>query len=393
MKIYKVGGAVRDELLGLKPTDNDWVVVGSTPKQMLSMGYKQVGKDFPVFIHPVTKEEYALARTEKSLGLGHRDFKFNFDSTVTLEEDLSRRDITINAIAKDENDKLIDPFGGIDDIKKKKIRHVSDAFKEDPLRIFRVARFMHKLKSYRFEIQNETMNIMRDMTGDITHLSPERIWNETEKALNYHNTAAKYFYTLYEIFYATPFYQKVIMPNSSLLILSGALYQKDEIFHYWEVPSNFDSQLILNNGLRSPESWWSLVSLLADDPNWLNEKLRVPKSFKKMSEHVLFFRRSYFKKYHYFDFNQKINNLFACMEKIQPCKDVEYATDVVLLASHNILSKYQLLEWPNFILEYSKITPSDEEKKLESDKIVKILKKRKIELIEKYLLRDRKEIK
>ena len=387
MKIYKVGGAVRDELLGLEPTDNDWVVVGSTPKQMLSMGYKQVGKDFPVFLHPDTKEEYALARTEKSIGLGHRDFKFNFDSTVTLEEDLSRRDITINAIAKDENDKLIDPFGGLDDIKKKKIRHVSDAFKEDPLRIFRVARFMHKLKSFRFEIQNETMNIMRDMTGDITHLSPERIWNETEKALNYHNTAAEYFYTLYEIFYNTPFYRNVIMPNSKLLILSGALDQEKEIFHYWEVP-NHTGKLILNDGLRSPESWWCLVSLLADDPNWLNEKLRVPKSFKKMSEHVLFFRRSYFKKYHYFDFNQKIDNLFACMEKIQPCKDVEYATDVVLLASHNILGKYQLLEWPNFILEYSKITPSDEEKKLESDKIVKILKKRKMKLIEKYLLRN-----
>ncbi len=392
MKIYKVGGAVRDELLGLKPTDNDWVVVGSTPKQMLSMGYKQVGKDFPVFLHPDTKEEYALARTEKTIGLGHRDFKFNFDSTVTLEEDLSRRDITINAIAKDENDKLIDPFGGLDDIKKKKIRHVSDAFKDDPLRIFRAARFVHKLKSFRFEIQDETMNIMQDMTGDITHLSPERIWNETEKALNYHNTAAEYFYTLYEIFYDTPFYRNVIMPNSKLLISSGALYQKDELFHYWEVPSNFDSQLILNDGLRSPESWWSLVSLLAINPYWLNEKLRVPKSFSKMSEHVLFFR-SYFENYHNFDFHQKIDNLFTCMEKIQSCKDAEYATDIVFLASHNILSKYQLSEWPNFILEYSNITPSNEEKKLESDKIVKILKKRKIELIEKYLLRNHQEIK
>ena len=187
MKIYKVGGAVRDELLGLEPTDNDWVVVGSTPKQMLSLGYKQVGKDFPVFLHPETKEEYALARIERSTGPGHTAFNFSYSPNVTLEEDLSRRDITINAIAKDMTDgSFIDPYNGRDDIKNKIIKHVSESFIEDPLRIFRVARFYTKFDS-KFEIDRVLESMMVDMFPDIIHLSGERIWKETEKALNYKN--------------------------------------------------------------------------------------------------------------------------------------------------------------------------------------------------------------
>ena len=152
MKIYLVGGAVRDKLLGIPVKDRDWVVVGSSPDEMKEKGFKQVGKDFPVFIDPKTGEEYALARTERKSGHGYTGFEFDTNSNVTLEEDLARRDLTINAIAQDEDGNLIDPFNGQEDIKNKKLRHVSDAFSEDPLRVLRVARFyskFHDLKTVR----------------------------------------------------------------------------------------------------------------------------------------------------------------------------------------------------------------------------------------------------
>ena len=141
MKIYQVGGSIRDELLGQTPKDKDWLVVGSSPEEMINKGFKPIGKDFPVFIHPDSKEEYALARTEKKSGYGYKGFTFYFGKDVTLEEDLSRRDLTINAIARDKDNNLIDPFDGIKDIESKTFRHVSDAFLEDPLRAIRIARF------------------------------------------------------------------------------------------------------------------------------------------------------------------------------------------------------------------------------------------------------------
>ena len=152
MKIYLVGGAVRDTLLGIEVKERDWVVVGATPESMIELGYKQVGSDFPVFIHPDTKEEYALARTERKSGTGHKSFSFNTKTNVTLEEDLKRRDLTINAIAKTREGDLIDPFDGQKDLKNKILRQVSDAFKEDPLRVFRVARFSAKLKHLGFSV-------------------------------------------------------------------------------------------------------------------------------------------------------------------------------------------------------------------------------------------------
>ena len=187
MRIYKVGGAVRDQLLGLESMDNDWVVVGSTPKEMLSMGYTQVGKDFPVFLHPETKEEYALARKERSIGPGHTAFNFSYSPNVTLEEDLSRRDITINAIAMDDSGNLIDPFNGKDDLKNKTIRHVSDAFIEDPLRVLRVARFYSKLAPLGFKIEQSTETLLTDLIPSIVHLPGERIWQEIQKVLNSKN--------------------------------------------------------------------------------------------------------------------------------------------------------------------------------------------------------------
>lgn len=183
MKIYLVGGAVRDKLLGLTPTERDWVVVGSSPQEMLAMGFKQVGKDFPVFLHPDTKEEYALARMERSTGRRYQDFKFNFDSKVTLEEDLIRRDLTINAIAEDEAGNLIDPCHGVQDLRDGKLRAVSSAFAEDPVRVLRLAKFAARFLN--FHVTQDTQKLLQEMVtaGELDYLVPERIWQETKNAL------------------------------------------------------------------------------------------------------------------------------------------------------------------------------------------------------------------
>ena len=199
MKIYEVGGAVRDALLKTKAKDKDWVVVGSSPEEMIQKGFKPIGKHFPVFLHPSTKEEYALARTERKTGHGYHGFNFYYGAEVTLEEDLSRRDFTINAIAKDSNGKLIDPFNGIADIKNKNFRHVSDAFSEDPLRAIRLARFKTYDHLKDFKVVEETKELLNTIInlGEISSLSKNRIWMETERALLSNNPSI-YFETLVE---------------------------------------------------------------------------------------------------------------------------------------------------------------------------------------------------
>ncbi len=185
MNIYLVGGAVRDQLLDYPHNEKDWVVVGATPDDMIARGYQQVGKDFPVFLHPETKEEYALARTERKTAPGYKGFEVHADVDVTLEDDLMRRDLTINAIARDENGNIMDPFNGIQDIHDRILRHVSPAFSEDPVRILRVARFAARYLHLGFIVADETMQLMKDMVaaGEVDALVPERIWQEMEKAL------------------------------------------------------------------------------------------------------------------------------------------------------------------------------------------------------------------
>ena len=185
MDIYLVGGAVRDKLLGRPVVDRDWVVVGATPDDMLAAGYKPVGKDFPVFLHGDTKEEYALARTERKTGRGYHGFAFHADPGVTVEQDLERRDLTINAIAEADDGHLVDPFGGVRDIETRTLRHVSPAFAEDPVRLLRVARFAARYAPLGFTVADETMALMRRMVddGEIDHLVAERVWAETRKAL------------------------------------------------------------------------------------------------------------------------------------------------------------------------------------------------------------------
>ena len=185
METYRVGGAVRDTLLGHPFVETDWVVVGSTPEAMISNGYTQVGRDFPVFLHPDTKEEYALARTERKSGPGYHGFVVHADPSVTLEQDLQRRDLTINAMAMDEAGEVIDPYGGQRDLEVKLLRHVSPHFVEDPLRVLRVARFASRYHHLGFTIAPETMALMGEIVsaGELSHLSTERIWVETQKAL------------------------------------------------------------------------------------------------------------------------------------------------------------------------------------------------------------------
>lgn len=185
MEIYLVGGAVRDKLLGLEVKDRDYVVVGSTPEEMVSLGYKPVGADFPVFLHPDSKEEYALARTERKSGHGYKGFTVYSAADVTLEEDLMRRDLTINAMAEDRNGNLIDLFHGKDDLENGFLRHVSEAFREDPVRILRIARFAARFAKWGFRVAHGTHDLMQQMVedGEVDHLVPERVWSETERAL------------------------------------------------------------------------------------------------------------------------------------------------------------------------------------------------------------------
>ncbi len=199
MDTYLVGGAVRDELLGLEPHERDWVVVGSTPEEMTRQGYRPVGKDFPVFLHPQSNEEYALARTERKSGRGYKGFEVYADPDVTLEQDLARRDLTINAIAKRPDGSLIDPFDGRVDLEQRLLRHVSPAFVEDPLRILRVARFAARFHHLGFTVADDTMLLMQTMVaaGEVVELVPERVWQETEKALATANPEV-YFAVLHE---------------------------------------------------------------------------------------------------------------------------------------------------------------------------------------------------
>ncbi len=192
IRTYLVGGAVRDRLLGLPPGERDWVVVGATPDDLRAQGFLPVGRDFPVFLHPETKEEYALARTERKTAPGYHGFAFHADPSVTLEQDLLRRDLTVNAMAEDGSGALIDPYGGQRDLAARVLRHVSPAFAEDPVRILRVARFYSRFRPLGFGVAEETLALMRQITaaGEVDALQPERVWQETRRALMQDDPAA-----------------------------------------------------------------------------------------------------------------------------------------------------------------------------------------------------------
>lgn len=195
MKIYLVGGAVRDRLLGLAVNERDWVVLDANEQQMLDLGYRKVDAPFPVYLHPETKEEYALARVERKQGRGYQGFVWEVGGAVTLEDDLLRRDLTINAMAEDEKGEVVDPWGGRQDLENRLLRHVSPAFAEDPLRVLRVARFAARFAPLGFSVADDTLQLMHSLVGELDALPAERIWRETQRALEYQD-ASEYFQVL-----------------------------------------------------------------------------------------------------------------------------------------------------------------------------------------------------
>ncbi|BBA35463.1 tRNA nucleotidyltransferase [Methylocaldum marinum] len=302
MKTYLVGGAVRDTLLGRPVEERDWVVVGETPESMIAQGFKPVGKDFPVFLHPKTREEYALARTERKTAPGYRGFVVHAEPDVTLEQDLLRRDLTINAMALDGDGRLIDPYGGMRDLKNRILRHVSPAFGEDPVRILRVARFAARFATLGFRIAEDTFDLMRDMVaaGEVDALVPERVWAEMARALS--EAVPRAFF-------------EVLRACGALARLCPEI---DRLFgipqpaeHHPEIDTGLHTLLVLDQAARlspdpvvrfaalthdlgkglTPEALWprhhgheeagldALVSLC--------QRLRVPNAYRKLAEKVM----------------------------------------------------------------------------------------------------------
>jgi len=246
MEIYLVGGAVRDALLNLPVHERDWLVIGATPDDMVAKGFTAVGKDFPVFLHPETNEEYALARTERKNGRGYKGFIFHTSPDITIEEDLRRRDLTVNAMAQNANGEIIDPFGGQQDLEKKILRHVSDAFAEDPLRLLRVARFAARFHHLGFTIAPETIVLMQQLVakGEAGYLVAERIWQETKKALNEKNP---------EIFF------EVLRTCGALAIIMPEI---DKLFG---VPQRKDYHPEIDTGVHTLLSLQQAAHLSSDD--------------------------------------------------------------------------------------------------------------------------------
>ena len=263
MNVYLVGGAVRDELIGRKIKEKDWVVVGSTEEDLLAKSFKKINSKFPVFLHPETKEEYALARKEKKVSPGHQGFKFIFDPSVTIEEDLKRRDFTMNAIAKKDNGELIDPFAGVADINNKLIKHVSEFFTEDPLRVFRCARFAATLKSFGFKVSDETIKLMQTKFSkdEFLSLSAERVWTETQKALISEH------------------------PEEYFSILDKA-----DCLHYFFDLRDINEVVQLLENIKKKYvgdvERWAAINSLSIDQKKTNDLLKIPKKFSKLSEKI-----------------------------------------------------------------------------------------------------------
>ena len=279
MKIYRVGGAVRDRLLGLPVKDIDWVVVGATVEEMLAQGYRQVGRDFPVFLHPDSREEYALARTERKQGRGYTGFQVYASPDITLEEDLERRDLTINAMAEDEQGNLIDPFKGQEDLEQGLLRHVSSAFEEDPLRVLRSARFAARFHSLGFRVADETQALMRQLShsGELDHLIPERVWQETSRALMEDSP---------QVFF------KVLQACDALAVLFPELHA---LFAVHDVSQDLDrgehSLRVLEQSVslseHLPVRFAALCHALGSQLAALCQRLRVPKDCQQMAALVI----------------------------------------------------------------------------------------------------------
>lgn len=265
MEIYLVGGAVRDQLLGLPIKERDWVVVGATVDEMLKLRYRQVGKDFPVFLHPNTNEEYALARKERKTGPGYTGFDFDTSEAVTLEEDLLRRDLTINAIALKPDGTFVDPFHGKQDLEKKLLRHVSSAFVEDPVRILRAARFAARFAEFGFTVAPDTMALMKSMvqSGEVNALVSERVWKELEKALLEKNPE-EFFLVLDECHALKVLFPSVTLKQMPVLKKAVSLSEDPEVrFAALTHTLAIDEIKILCDRFRVPNAYRELAQLVS----------------------------------------------------------------------------------------------------------------------------------
>ncbi len=267
MEIYLVGGAVRDELLGIadNQTEKDYVVVGGSIEEMKSLGYRQVGKDFPVFLHPKTHEEYALARTERKIGSGYTGFAFDISTKVSLEEDLSRRDLTINAIAKNSEGELIDPYKGTDDIESKTLRHISEAFKEDPVRVLRVARFTSRFFPFGFTIAEETKQLMSEIvaSGEIDALVQERVFKELSLSLSYDKPAV-FFDVLLECGAYQRLFPMLDTTKRGILYIADLQDTSEMVrFALWLYQQEVSSIQSLCTQLKCPKEYQQLAELSA----------------------------------------------------------------------------------------------------------------------------------
>ena len=296
MKVFQVGGSVRDELLGVEPKDRDWVVVNSSPEEMEEKGFRPIGKDFPVFLHPETNEEYALARTERKSGVGYKGFEFYFDSSVTLEDDLRRRDFTINSIAKDKNGNIIDPFEGRLDLQNKIFKHTSPAFEEDPLRTLRFARFKTYERLHDFNLHDETEVYFEKIvaSSELKDLSPERVWMETKKALE-NKFSSEFFKAVIDYHLTDPWFAglKNISCDGDLPELKWADMQRINCFQLCA------SLPIPNSYIKVQEFLKQVINLIACKEK--SEKLKLVEKINVRRNYEILM---HFKQYQYLDKHQ-----------------------------------------------------------------------------------------
>ena len=355
MKIYLVGGAVRDELLGIPSKEKDWVVVDSSHQEMTKNGFKRVGKNFPVYIHPETKEEYALARKEKKTGKGHKNFSFDVNPNVSLSEDLKRRDITINAIAKDSLGNFYDPFGGMKDLKNRKIRIVSNAFSEDPLRLFRIARFKTKLAAFDFSITKNSLAVMKEITSndEVNFLSGERIWDETYKALSCCNSSL-YFSTLKKV--------------DALKYFEGL----DKVYS-----KNLKFLKLLDEKKNMVFEKWAIINLYSKEVDYLEKKIKVPKKICNFRKTFSLTKEMTKKK----GFSEKyILSSLSKMNFFRNNKNIMLSLN--LLEFLKIISKKELKDWSQLLDKLKKVKIVT--KNLEPKEIKEKLLKQRITIIKQH---------
>jgi tRNA nucleotidyltransferase (CCA-adding enzyme) len=336
VKIYLVGGAVRDKYLNLKVNERDWVVTGATPNEMLKQGFRQVGKDFPVFLHPNTHEEYALARTERKIASGYKGFETYFDPNVSLEEDLRRRDLTINAIAETVDGELIDPFHGLNDLKNKVLRHVSEAFVEDPVRILRIARFAARFATLGFNIANQTLVLMRKMVdnGEVDALVPERVWKEVSRALL--ESQPSEFFNVLKDCHALPrlFPELVDFFDISIDALNQAVEITDKPLLRWAALFHHLTLEQLNNlnkRLHLPKDYFELNQLVISFSASLKKELNAEESLILLEKVDAFRRVERFE-----DFLNVCEILKIDIQKIQYIHQVAQSIDVQTIISQGI---------------------------------------------------------